>query len=107
VTAHFLGVAGLGAAATRPAGPWSVWVRWLAGASFSLYLVHYPTLQLLEALLPSFAVPQLRHALLLGLTLAACFAFASVFERRLDLWRRLLVGAVVPLRDHRPQLRVW
>ena len=48
-----------------------------------------------------------RRVVLLGLTLAACFAFASVFERRLDLWRRLLVGAVVPLRDHRPQLRVW
>jgi peptidoglycan/LPS O-acetylase OafA/YrhL len=106
VTAHFLGVAGVGAAATRPAGPWSVWIRWLAGASFALYLVHYPTLQLLDALLPSFAVPQLRHALLLGLTLAACFAFASVFERRLDLWRRLLAGAVIPLRNHGPQLRV-
>jgi peptidoglycan/LPS O-acetylase OafA/YrhL len=106
VTAHFLGVAGSTAAAARPGGRWTVWVKWLAGASFSLYLLHYPTLQLLEALLPGFAVPQLRHTLLLGLSLAICFAFASVFERRLNLWRRVLVGAVVTLRDHRPQLRV-
>jgi peptidoglycan/LPS O-acetylase OafA/YrhL len=106
VTAHFLGVAGLAVTATRPAGPWTVRVKWLAGASFSLYLVHYPTLQLLDAILPSCAAPQLRHALLLGLTLGACFAFASVFERRLDLWRRLLVSAAVSLRPVRLADRV-
>ena len=105
VTAHFLGVAGLCAAAGRPGGAWTAWVRWLAGASFSIYLVHYPTLQLLEALLPNIAIPQLRHALLLGLTLAACLAFASVFERRLDLWRRLLVGAARSLAYSAPLLR--
>ena len=104
VTAHFLGAAGLARRHRRPPGRWSALVRWLAGASFSLYLVHYPTLQLLDALLPGFAAAPPRHALLLGLTLAVCFAFAWAFERRLALWRRWLSGALssAPLTAGRP-----
>jgi peptidoglycan/LPS O-acetylase OafA/YrhL len=61
---------------------------WLAGASFSIYLVHYPALQFWHALLPAGPLPQLRDALLLVLTLLACLGFAAVFERRLACMRR-------------------
>jgi len=83
VCAHLTGMAGLLRHRSleriaRPAG-------WLAGASFSIYLVHYPLLQFVHA-----ALPEATHAVLFGLTVLACFGFAAAFERPLDLWRRVL-----------------
>lgn len=63
-------------------------IRWLAGGSFSLYVMHYPTLQLLDATLPE-SLP-LYNLWLLGLTLAVCFGFAALFERPLKTYRRWL-----------------
>ena len=64
-------------------------IRWLAGASFSVYLVHYPALQLVDSLLPS--SPGLgRDIELLVITLAICFLFAQMFERPLAPLRRRL-----------------
>jgi len=60
-------------------------VRWLAGASFTLYVLHYPTLQLLHAVLPE--VLPYRELVLLAGTLVACFAVAEVCERRVGLLR--------------------
>jgi peptidoglycan/LPS O-acetylase OafA/YrhL len=98
VAIHLLGVATLVHKASRPETRLDISIKWLAGASFSMYLVHYPTLQLSNALMPSFGVPQLRHALMLGLTVCVCFGFAWMFERRLALWRRLLIGLIGPIR---------
>lgn len=56
-------------------------VRWIAGGSFSLYVVHYPTLHLLDATLPE-TLPGYDFWLL-GLTLTTCFVFAALFERPL------------------------
>lgn len=62
--------------------------RWIAGGSFSLYVMHYPSLHLLDATLPN-DLPG--HDLwMLGLTLAICFAFAQLFERPLLRQRRVL-----------------
>ncbi|MEP1356469.1 MAG: sterol desaturase family protein [Tateyamaria sp.] len=56
-------------------------IRWVAGASFSIYVMHYPTLHLLDAILPE-TLP-LYDLWLLGLALAVCFGFAKLFERPL------------------------
>jgi peptidoglycan/LPS O-acetylase OafA/YrhL len=65
-------------------------IRWLAGASFSLYLLHYPVLQFTEAMLPE-ELPQIvRHPLLLAITLIVCFIGAALFERRLGVFRAAL-----------------
>ena len=72
--------------ASRVARP----VRWLAGASFSIYLVHYPALQLVDAFLP--ATPGLgRDSALLVATIVICFVFAQVFERPLATVRSRLL----------------
>jgi peptidoglycan/LPS O-acetylase OafA/YrhL len=73
--------------ADRP-GKASVAIRWLAGASFSIYLVHYPVMQFLDAVLPDALA--LRAFVLLGLTLGVCFLFAAVFERPLPQLRSAL-----------------
>lgn len=69
-------------------------LAWLAGGSFSIYLMHYPLLHALHA-----ALPNISHAALFALTVLACLAFAEVFERPLDLWRRGLRSLVSPDQD--------
>lgn len=54
---------------------------------FSLYLVHYPTLHLLDATLP--ATLPAYNLWLSGFTLAICFGFAALFERPLRQFRSM------------------
>jgi peptidoglycan/LPS O-acetylase OafA/YrhL len=101
VAAHFIGIAALLRDREAREGSGARLIRWLAGASFSLYLVHYPALQLFDALLPD--MPEmLRNALLLISTLAVAFAFAELFERTLGVQRaglrRMVVAAASWLR---------
>ncbi len=76
----------------RPEGKTARGVRWVAGGSFSLYVVHYPTLHLLDAVLPE-TLPGY-DVWLLGITLAVCFGFAAVFERRLKQYRSFVTGLI-------------
>ncbi|MEE4289210.1 MAG: acyltransferase [Erythrobacter sp.] len=64
-------------------------VRWLAGATFSIYLFHYPLLTLLHAI-PGYEAANPWHYLGAGLvTLCLCFVLAEVSERRLSAWKQL------------------
>ncbi|MEO1137180.1 MAG: acyltransferase family protein, partial [Pseudomonadota bacterium] len=63
-------------------------VRWLAGASFSIYVIHYPAMQAIDAVMPGANDHLWRMAALLAAGLAVCFLFAELFERRLGLLRR-------------------
>ena len=68
-------------------------IRWLAGATFSIYLFHSPLLTLLYAL-PGYDAANPAHYLGAGaVTLAACFALAEVSERRLQAWKGLFERA--------------
>lgn len=68
-------------------------LAWLAGGSFSIYLMHYPLLHILHA-----ALPDISHWALFALTVLACLPFAEVFERPLYLWRRALQSLANPQR---------
>jgi len=52
-------------------------MKWLAGGSFSLYLVHYPVLQWGGAALPRTDIRLLDHGVLLLAVLIACYVFAA------------------------------
>lgn len=71
-------------------------IQWLAGASFSIYVTHYPALHLLHASLPSH-MPLRDLSLLLG-ALAVGLIFAEAFERPLPWIRRRLAALIAPLR---------
>ncbi len=59
-------------------------LRWAAGASFSVYVIHYPVLHLLDASLPLFS----GRGWVLGVgSIAAGLVFAQLCERRLH-WVR-------------------
>lgn len=91
--AHFLGVHRL-AQEARWIGPrGEAAIRWWAGATFSIYLFHYPILTFLHGL-PGYDGSNSLHVLALaGATLAASLALAEVSERRLEAWKRI-VGSV-------------
>jgi len=65
-------------------------IRWLAGMTFSLYLLHYPLLHLATAVLPGEASSWPRAALVTGLVLLAIAALASVTERKKRVARRAI-----------------
>jgi peptidoglycan/LPS O-acetylase OafA/YrhL len=89
-----LHIYGAGALLKRPASlpRGAETIRWFAGASFSIYLVHFPILELLQAALPPLPIPLLRHFLLFAGMLAVSLIFAQFFERPLGAFRRALVS---------------
>ncbi|MEM8753793.1 MAG: acyltransferase family protein, partial [Pseudomonadota bacterium] len=100
VVVHLIGVRSLGAVRPDRKPGWGRPATWLAGATFSIYLVHYPALQLLDALIPQDAAPILRDAGLLLGALGVSLIFAQAFERTLPRLRRSLEGwgAAEPLK---------
>lgn len=91
IALHLLGVSQIAAQrAARPEGRGARAIRWVAGASFSLYVMHYPTLHLLDATLPE-TLP-FYDLWLLGLTLTVCFGFAALFERPLKQFRLMVIA---------------
>jgi peptidoglycan/LPS O-acetylase OafA/YrhL len=101
---HLVGFAQLSSTFT----PWlerRAWsIRWIAGATFSLYLAHLPIMHLLAALSPWPRSSPWRLGLLLVGTPAMCLLFAEISERRKNGWRRL-IAATLPVVE-RP-IRVW
>lgn len=89
-SAHFLGVHGLAKGAQWIGPKPERAIRWLAGATFSIYLFHYPLLTLFMAL-PGYDASLPAHYIGSAIvTLALCFVLAEISERRLGLWKRLL-----------------
>lgn len=85
---HLLGAAFL--FQKEPTVQQTIWIKWLAGGSFSLYLMHYPLLQFFGPALPDSGLPLLDDTILFAMTVLFCLAFAQVFERTLPLQRLIL-----------------
>ncbi len=69
---------------------WMSAVKFLAGSSFSIYLLHYPLLFVLAPTLDFITSPVLHDLALGGTTIAICLASAVLFERTLGQQRRAL-----------------
>jgi peptidoglycan/LPS O-acetylase OafA/YrhL len=70
-------------------------IRFMAGRSFTLYLVHFPLLLCLHAALRRFA-PEVSPLWLLPTMLFIVLAVAEVTERRKGAWRRLFSSRMLP-----------
>jgi peptidoglycan/LPS O-acetylase OafA/YrhL len=97
VAMHLLGVHSWVTRASGPSkleglatGKAGALVHWLAAGTFSLYLVHYPALQFLAAVLPGSHSDAWRQLMLVTIVPAFCFAFAALFERTLPELRAAL-----------------
>lgn len=89
--AHLIGVAQLLGKRDPFSEPTRQAIKWLAGATFSIYIAHYPLLQFFAAVLPEGMTGLASHMTLLVLVLFSCFVFASLFERRLGAFRAMLL----------------
>ena len=81
-------------------------IRFGAHRSFALYLLHYPVMLFLRAVMLKDA-PGINPAWLLPATVAVCLAAAELTERRKSAWRRVLerlaaVPAILPPAASRP-----
>ena len=75
-------------------------IRWIAGATFSVYLAHLPVMHLLSAISPWPKSSPWTVLMLLTLTPAACLAFAEISERRKDAWRVLIESLLDKLESY-------
>ena len=98
---HLAGVASLpqrtvsaGASAERAAKA----VKWLAGGTFSLYLMHYPVLQFADAVLPETMNLPVRDLALLSASALVPLWLAGLTERRLGPLRQFLSGMALRVR---------
>ncbi|MEJ0017020.1 MAG: acyltransferase [Acetobacteraceae bacterium] len=66
-------------------------IRWLAGATFSVYLYHLPIGQFLAVLMPWSPSSTATRVVILGGTLASTFLLAEITERRKPMWRHMIV----------------
>jgi len=69
---------------------WAKPVRWAAGATFTIYLMHYPIGRLLSALVPHSWPLAGRWFGIFGGVVLLSLLVAEVSERRKDVWRRAL-----------------
>ncbi len=82
-------------------------VNWAAGASFTLYLFHFPIAQFLAALDPWPRDSWPSVALILGGTIVLVLLVAELTERRKEIWRRGFSQAVLLLRRGLHSLDTW
>lgn len=75
----------LGTVLDRVAKP----VRWLSGATFSIYLFHMPILQFLTTVTPWQLESWQNRMMMVGGVLAAILALSVVTERRKEWWHKL------------------
>jgi len=63
-------------------------VKWCAGATFTIYILHYPALQFFDAVLPEEMEKYVRQGALFLSVLFLCLAAAEISERRLGWFRQ-------------------
>jgi peptidoglycan/LPS O-acetylase OafA/YrhL len=80
-------------------------IRWIAGATFSIYLVHLPIMHLLAAIFPWPKSSPWMLLLLVSGTLVLCLVFAELTERRKDAWRRQIVSILSFIEERVPRKR--
>ena len=69
-------------------------IRWIAGATFSIYLMHLPIMHLLAASSPWPKSSPWTLLLLLTGTPVICLVFAEVTERKKDAWQQLIISTL-------------
>lgn len=69
-------------------------VRWVAGGTFSLYLVHQPLLTLGRAILPDYPDRSLAALFAVVLNVVVCYLVAELGERRKNLYKAVFMAGL-------------
>ncbi len=89
-TAHLIGFQTVSARFAEVLLPLARPIRWLSGATFSIYLFHFPLAQFLGAVSPWEPSSWQQRALLIVGTPCLALLLAEISERQKDWWRGLL-----------------
>ncbi len=98
---HIIGFAAISPVFSKVASRLQKPVRWVAGATFTIYLLHLPIAQFLATRTPWPPAAWQTRMLLFGGTLLILFAVAEVTERRKTLWRQVFEGVLFRADRHR------
>ena len=77
-------------------------VRWAAGATFTIYLMHLPVAQFLITQVPGSPTSWTTRTIVFGGTLLILLVVAEVTERRKDPWKRAFEGLFARTRSSQP-----
>ncbi|NQX88675.1 MAG: acyltransferase [Halioglobus sp.] len=91
---HFVGLRVVLSDASRFLFPFEKPIRYLAGATFSVYLFHQPLLWFLSAVFDWVPEGLTRYAVVVPLTLVSCFVFARYTEHKKAVWKGWLEGLI-------------
>jgi peptidoglycan/LPS O-acetylase OafA/YrhL len=97
VAMHFLGLAGLAPHLADMQAAAAQGIRYLAGFTFSLYLLHYPLVQFFSASVPVLGLEEHRALWVVGATLAAVWCLGARLERQKGPLKRMLLGWFTPV----------
>ncbi|HEX3486861.1 MAG TPA: acyltransferase, partial [Micropepsaceae bacterium] len=73
-------------------------IRWMAGATFSLYLIHQPVTQIIVSISPWSTESWPHRALVTAGTLVVVFLFAEFTERKKNVWRHWIEDSFAAIR---------
>ncbi|MEO9516879.1 MAG: acyltransferase [Paracoccaceae bacterium] len=76
-------------------------IRWWAGASFSIYVTHYPALHIIDAIFPAETLA--RDGLLVVGSILVGLLFAQIFERKIGSLRARLLSLHKAVQDQNPR----
>ena len=102
--AHIIGFNGvtqrLGGVLLRFARP----IRWVSGATFSIYLYHLPIIQFLTTVTPWEPTAWQNRVLMVPGVLVVLFLLAELTERRKEWWRKMFSTLLESIKLYRPVL---
>jgi peptidoglycan/LPS O-acetylase OafA/YrhL len=78
-------------------------IRWCAGATFTLYLMHLPILVCIMSIMPFDRTTTFASLFVAAVTIGAVLALAEITERRKRIWIRFFRSLPL-LRESKPQL---
>jgi peptidoglycan/LPS O-acetylase OafA/YrhL len=85
--------------------PYCGWAKWGAGASATLYLLHFPLGRFVNGMIPFTWPVSVRWFLLVGIILAVSAFLAKFGERRKEAWRRGIEAALARVQAAWPARR--
>ena len=98
ILAHIAGFYAAAPIIGKPFLHFSKPIKWIAGATFTLYLFHFPILVFLLAIDPWPVASWASRGLIFIGTPIAVFGLAELTERRKDAWRRFMEQSLILMR---------
>lgn len=96
---NLIGIEAISHRFTRPLNWVAPVIRWLAGRSFALYLVHFPVMKLGATVMAGKTATWPGRLFVLSTTVAAVLLVGALFESRKHAWRQFCAALIASVRS--------